>query len=162
MEVSSVNGGGAAILVALADTGASTSLLTKDSADRIRLCINDSAVELTGLNGPASMVGKAYVILQVSGVEMRRRVRVIVVESLPEGQDMLLACKDLKLFGLIHPDYPKPYVDGGGSLRLPPSSWRVMQGYRGREDLRRMEDAFVVSEVESELLTIDRTFFWPH
>ena len=39
---------------------------------------------------------------------MRRRVRVIVVERLPEGQEMLLACKDLILFGLIHPDFPKP------------------------------------------------------
>ena len=58
VEVSSVNGGGAAILVALADTGASTSLLTKDSADRIRLCINDSDIELKGLNGPANTVGR--------------------------------------------------------------------------------------------------------
>ena len=46
-EVSVINSGGAAILVALADTGAATSLLTKDSADKIRLCINDSDIELT-------------------------------------------------------------------------------------------------------------------
>ena len=39
-------------------------------------------------------MGEAYVIFQVSGVEMRRRVRVIVLESWPEGQDMLAALCD--------------------------------------------------------------------
>ena len=81
VEVSAVNGGGAGTLVALADTGASTSLLTRESADRIRLFVREADIELTGLNGPNSTVGEAYFILQVSGVDMRRKVRVIVVTA---------------------------------------------------------------------------------
>ena len=149
-------------MVSLADTGASTSLLTRESADRIRIFVREANIELRGLKGPASTVGEAYVFLQVSGMDMKRKVRVILVESLPEGQEMLLACKDLKLFGLVHPEFPKPYIEGGGCLRLPPSAGRVRQGYGGREELRRMEDAFIASEVDSEPLTIDSTLFRPH
>ena len=59
MEVSAVNGASAAICVALADKGASTSLLKRESADRIRLIIREADIELTGLNGPASTVVEA-------------------------------------------------------------------------------------------------------
>ena len=72
-------------MVALADTGATTSLLTRESADRIRLCVRDADIELTGLNRPSSTVGETYIWLQVSGVDMKKNVRVIVVESLPKG-----------------------------------------------------------------------------
>ena len=95
-------------------------------------------------------------------MEKKQKVRTIVVERLPEGQDMLLACKDLKMFGLIHPEFPKPYAGSGESLRLPPSSGRVKHGYRGGNDLRRMEDAFHASEVDTEPLSIDKTLFCPH
>ena len=43
-----------AVVVALADTGASTTLITKVVADRITLSIRDTEIELTGLNGQAS------------------------------------------------------------------------------------------------------------
>ena len=59
MEVSAINGGGTTILVSLADTGASTSLLTRESADRIRIFVREADIELRGLKGPASTVGKA-------------------------------------------------------------------------------------------------------
>ena len=94
--------------VALADTGASTTLMTRAVAERIRLVVRGSDIELTGINGRASTIGEATVGLRVSGVDRKQQTRVIVVEDLPEGQEMLLACDDLKLFGLIHKDFPKP------------------------------------------------------
>ena len=142
VEVSSPSGGGSAIVVALADTGATTSLITRESASRIRLCVREADIELTGLNGVSSTVGESWLWLQVSGVEKKQKVRTIVVERLPEGQDMLLACKDLKMFGLIHPEFPKPYAGSGESLRLPPSSGRVKHGYRGGNDLRRTRSLY--------------------
>ena len=74
-----------AVIVALADTGASTTLVTRSVAERIRLVIKDSEVELTGLTGKSSTVGEAMVGIRVSGVDMKLRTRVIVVEFLPEG-----------------------------------------------------------------------------
>ena len=62
-----------AVIVALADTGASTSLVTRSVAERIRLVIKDSDVELTGLTGRSSTVGEAMVGLRVSGVDMKLR-----------------------------------------------------------------------------------------
>ena len=62
-----------AVIVALADTGASTSLVTKAVAERIRLVVKDSEVELTGLTGRSSTVGEAMVGLRVSGVYMKLR-----------------------------------------------------------------------------------------
>ena len=88
--------------MALADTGASTTLVTKGVADRIKLSIRELEIELTGLSGRASTVGEAMVGLRVSGVDKKFQTRVIVVESLPEGQEVLLPCSDLKKFGLIH------------------------------------------------------------
>ena len=38
----------------------------------------------------------------MSGVDKKLQTRVIVVEDLPEGQEMLLACDEMKQFGLIH------------------------------------------------------------
>ena len=96
------SGEGAPLLVALADRGASTSLITRGVAERISLIVRDSDIELTGLSGPAITVGEASVGLWVSGVDSKLQVRVIVVEDLPEGQEMTLACADLKAFGLIH------------------------------------------------------------
>ena len=32
---------------------------------------------------------------------------------------MLLACDDMKQFGLIHQDFPKPYVSAGDTLQMP-------------------------------------------
>ena len=46
-------------MVSLADTGASTSLLTRESADRIRIFVREANIELRGLKGPASTVGEA-------------------------------------------------------------------------------------------------------
>ena len=46
-----------AVVVALADTGASTTLVTRGVADKIRLAIRDSEIELTGLNRRASTIG---------------------------------------------------------------------------------------------------------
>ena len=43
--MSAVNVGGSGTLVALADTGASTSLLTRESAARIRLFVREAEVE---------------------------------------------------------------------------------------------------------------------
>ena len=153
------SGGGAAVLVALADTGASTSLITRGVAERIRLIVRDSDIELTGLSGPTSTVGEAAVGLRVSEVNSKLQVRVIVVEDLPEGQEMLLACADLKAFGLIHQEFPKPCNSSGDTLQVPSSTRRFRQGYGGKAGLRRRDDAFVASEVDSEPLTIDRTLF---
>ena len=97
---------------------------------------------MTGLNGVSKTVGVSWLWLQVSGVEKKQKVRTIVVERLPEGQDMLLACKDLKMFGLIHPEFPKPYAGSGESLRPSPSSGRVKHGYRGGNDLRRTRSLY--------------------
>ena len=102
------SGEGAPLLVALADRGASASLITRGVAERISLIVRDSDIELTGLSGPAITVGEASMGLWVSGVDSKLQVRVIVVEDLPGGQEMLLACADLKAFGLIHQEFPKP------------------------------------------------------
>ena len=67
------------VIVALADTGASTTLVTRAVAERIRLVIRDSEIELTGLNGKASIIGEATVGLRVSGVDKKLQTRVIVV-----------------------------------------------------------------------------------
>ena len=83
------------MVVALADTGATTSLITRGVSERIRLIVKNSNIELTGLNGRASTVGEATVGLRVSGVDRKLQTRVIVVEGIPEGQEMLLACYDL-------------------------------------------------------------------
>ena len=119
VEVAS--GGGAVVVVALADTGASTSLVTRGVAERIRLVIREYDIELTGLNGGASTIGEATVGLRVSGVDKKLQTIVIVVEDLPEGQEMLLACDD---FGLIHQDVPKPCVSAGDTLHKPSGSSR--------------------------------------
>ena len=47
-----------AVVVALADTGASTTLVTRVVAEKIRLAIRDSEIELTGLKGRASTIGE--------------------------------------------------------------------------------------------------------
>ena len=86
----------------LTNTGSSTGLITRGVAERIRLVVKESDIELTGLYGRASTVGEATVGLRVSGVDRKLQTRVIVVEGLPEGQEMLLACDDLRDFGLIH------------------------------------------------------------
>ena len=75
-----------AVVVALADTGTSTTLITRGVAERIRLAIRDSEIELTGLNGRASTIGELTVGLRVSGLDKKLQTRVIVVESLPKGQ----------------------------------------------------------------------------
>ena len=38
------SGGGTAVLVALADTGVTTSFLTRESTDRVRLCISETDI----------------------------------------------------------------------------------------------------------------------
>ena len=120
MEVAS--GGGAVVVVALADTGATTSLITRGVSERIRLIVKNSNIELTGLNGRASTVGEATVGLRVSGVDRKLQTRVVVVEGLPEGQEMLLACDDLKAFGLVHQGFPKPCSSAGDTLHMPPGA----------------------------------------
>ena len=145
------------MVVALADTGASTSLITRGVAKRVRLIVRESDIELTGLNGRTSTDGETTVRLRVSGVDKKLQTRVIVVEDLPEGQEMLLACDNMKQFGLIHQDFPKPYVSAGDTLHIPGGPRKTQRG-RGT-DLRRMEDAFLASEVDSEPLTIDQTVF---
>ena len=112
-----------------------------------------SDIELTGLNGRARMVGEATVGLRVSGVDQKLQTRVIVVEDLPEGQEMLLACDDMKQFGL----FTRRYVSASDTLHMPGGPRKTQRG--GGKDLRRMEDAFVASEVDSEPLTIDKTVF---
>ena len=54
----------------------------------------------------------------------------IIVEELPEGQEMLLACDDLKAFGLIRQDLPKPCVSAGDTLHIAAgaSLYRAMEG----------------------------------
>ena len=146
------------MIVALADTGASTTLVTRAVAERIRLVIRDSEIELTGLNRKASTIGEATVGLRVSGVDKKLQTRVLVVKCLPEGQEMLLACGDLKSFGLLHQDFPKPCLSSGDTLRITVSSRKHRQA-SGGPGLRRMEDAFIASEVDSEPLTIDKTVF---
>ena len=114
---------------------------------------------LTWLNGPSSTLGEAYVWLQVAGFEMKERVRTIVVDDLPEGQEMLLGCRNLKIC-LINPQFPKPYVEVRDRLRLPPVTYRHKGRIHGGGDtLRKMEDAFTTSELDSEPLTIDKTLF---
>ena len=54
-----------AVVVALADTGASTTLVTRGVAERIGLVIKGSDIELTCLNGRASTIGEAMVGLRV-------------------------------------------------------------------------------------------------
>ena len=103
-------------MVALADTGASTTLITQVVADRIKLSIKDTEFELTGLNGQASTVGESAVGLRVSGVDKKLQTTVIVVDSLPEGQEALLSCSDLQRFGLIHQDFPKPFSSAGDTV----------------------------------------------
>ncbi len=161
VEISTKKSGGrTAVLVALADSGATTTLVTKQAADRVRLCIRQADIKLTGLCGPGSTLGEAYLWLQVAEVDMKERVRVIVVDELPEGQEVLLACGDLKRFGLIHPGFPRPPPQG-----LPASSTytyhRRPMGLStgGSEELRKMGDAFTVSELDSKPLTINRTLF---
>ena len=51
------SGGGAAVVVALADTGATTSLINRGVAESIKLNVRNFNIELTGLNGRASTVG---------------------------------------------------------------------------------------------------------
>ena len=70
---------------------------------------------------------------------------------------MLLACDNMKQFGLIHQDFPKPSVSAGDTLHMPGGPRKTQQG--GGIDPRRMEDAFLASEVDSEPLTIDKTVF---
>ena len=156
MEVASSEA--SVIIVALADTGASTTLLTRSVAERIRLVIKDSDVELTGLSGRSSTIGEAMVGLRVTGVDLKLRTRVIVVEFLPEGQEMLLACGDLKSFGLIHQDFPKPYSTKGDTTHIVSGSRGSPQSSSGRK-LRSMEDAFHAAEVDSEPLTVSNTVF---
>ena len=106
-------------------------------AERIGLVIRDSEIEHTGLNGRASTIGQSTVGLRVSGVD-RLQMRVIVVEELPEGQEMLLSCNDLKAFGLIHQDFPKPCVSAGDTLHI---AWRLVAGKvsEGMADSRTLE-----------------------
>ena len=144
------------LVVALADTGASTTLVTRGVADRIKLAIRDTEIELTGLNGRASTVGESAVGLRVSGVDQKFQTRVIVVESLPEGQEALLSCSFLKRFGLIHQDFPKPCRSAGDTVYVEPDTSRPASGDPG---VRLMEEAFMISKVDSEPLTIDRTVF---
>ena len=109
-----------AVVVALADTGASTTLVSRGVAERIRLVIRDSEIELTGLNGRASTIGESTLGLRVSDVDRKLQTRNIVVEALPEGQEMLLSCNGLKAFGLIHQEFPKPCVSAGDTLNIRP------------------------------------------
>ena len=150
------------MLVALADTGASTSLITRKASERIRLIVRGANIELAGLNGAASTVGEAFIGLRVSGVDIKRQVRVIVVEALPEGQDMLLGCADLKAFDIIHKEFPKPYRGSRNKLEGPLNARRYRQGGGENDGLQRMENAFVALEVDSEPLTINQTLFRPH
>ena len=136
--------------------GASTTLVTKGVSDRIKLALRDTEIELTGLNGRASTVGESKVGLRVSGMGKKVQTRVIVVQGLPEDQKVLLLCSDLKKFGLIHQDFPKPCKSPGDSVRMEPGTSRPVSGDPG---LRRIEDAFMISEVDSGSLTIDRTVF---
>ena len=94
----------------------------------------------------------------MSGVDKKQQTRAIVIEELPEGQEMLLVCDDLKAFGLIHQDLPKPCVSAGYTLHIAAGARKPFQG-NGGVGLRRMEDAFVAAEVDSEPLTINRTVF---
>ena len=71
---------------------------------------------------------------------------------------MLLACDDLKSFGLLHQDFPKPCVSAGDTLHTTDGSRKHRQASGGL-GLRRMEDAFIASKVDSEPLTIDKTVF---
>ena len=166
VEISTKKSGGrTAVLVALADSGATTTLVTKQAADRIRLGIRQAEIELTGLFGPGSTLGEAHVWLQVAEVDRKECVRVIVVDDLPEGQEMLLACDDLKRFGLVHPEFPKSYGPRRPWMQLPNYTYqRRPMGLStgGSEELRKMEDAFTASELDSEPLTIDRTLFRHH
>jgi hypothetical protein len=143
-------------VVGLADTGASTTLVPKGVADNIKLAIKDTEIELTGLNGQASTVGESTEGLRVSGVDQKFQTRVIVVESLPEGQEALLSCSDLKRFGLIHQDFPKPCRSAGDTVYVTHDSSRPASRDPG---LKLMEEAFMISEVDSEPLTINRTVF---
>ena len=68
----------------------------------------------------------------------------------------LLSCSDLKKFGLIHHHFPKPYKSAEDTVQLEPDASRPVSG---DPRLRMMEDAFMISEVDSEPLTIDRTVF---
>ena len=94
----------------------------------------------------------------MTGVDLKLRTRVIVVEFLPEGQEMLLACGDLKSFGLIHQDFPKPYSTKGDTTHIVSGSRGSLQSSSGRK-LRSMEDAFHAAEVDSEPLTVSNTVF---
>ena len=71
---------------------------------------------------------------------------------------MLLSCNKLKAFGLIHQDFPKPCVSAGDTVRVGPGTTRSLP-VSGDPGLQWMEDAFIVSEVDSEPLTIDTTVF---
>ena len=101
---------------------------------------------MTGLNGPSSMLGEPYAWLQVAGVDMKKRVRLIVVDAIPEGQEMLLGCRDLKFFFLVYPQFPKPYMEVRDGLHLPRVSHSQLgRGHGGGDELHEMEDAFFTS-----------------
>ena len=54
---------------------------------------------------------------------------------------MLLGCSDLRLFGLVHQHFPKPYVEVQTGLRLAAvTSRRVGRGHDVGSGLRKMED----------------------
>ena len=72
---------------------------------------------------------------------------------------MLLACDDLKVFGLNYQDFPKPCVSAGDTLYILSGARKSQHTWGGETGLRRMEDAFMASEVDSEPLTIDKTVF---
>ena len=91
----------------------------------------------------AQLVKRGFGI-RVSGVDKKLQTRVIVVECLPEGQEMLLACGDLKSFGLLHQDFPKPCLSSGDTLHITCSSRKHCQA-GGGPGLRRMEDAFMAA-----------------
>ena len=125
------SGVGTAVLVAFADSGATKYFLTKQAANRIRLCIRQVEIELAGIHGPSSTLGKAYVCLQVADFDMKEKVRMILVDDLPEGQEMLLGCCDLKLFGLVHHQFPQALGGGTGQAASAPSQLQAGGQWHG-------------------------------
>ena len=64
----------------------------------------------------------------------------IVVEDLPERQEILLACDDMKQFGLIPQDFPKPYVSANDTLHMSGGPRKTQRG--GGTDLRRIFEIY--------------------
>ncbi|WP_416879700.1 hypothetical protein, partial [Litorimonas sp.] len=90
---------------AFPDSGANTSVMSEKTAKMLHLAISETESRLFNASGePMNVTGESFCFIRCEGGR-QRRCRVLVSSSISDS--LIVGKDDLKLLGILHPEYPR-------------------------------------------------------